>query len=108
MTIRLHALYPIADGTPVNLRANEIAALRADAGAAPDDDLVFDLCYVCSECTLVSQTPGGTGTTAANYRTALGPLCQALLAQIGSPVAPTTEFIQQCVFGNRYIATSVK
>lgn len=108
MTIRLHALYLIADGTLVDLRANEIAALRADVGAAADDDLVFDLCYVCSECTLVSQTSGGTGATVANYRTTLGPLCQALLAQIGSPVVPTTEFIQHCVLGNRYIATSVK
>lgn len=107
MTIRLHELYPIPDGAVVDLRSAEIAALRADAGAAPDEDLVFDVCFVCSEASLVSRT-AGTGLTSGRYASAIGPLCQALLTQIGAPPDPTLLFVRNAILGYRYIATSVK
>lgn len=107
MTIRLHELYPIPNGTPVNLREAEIAALRADAGAAPDEDLLFDVCFVCSEANLVTRAPG-TGLTSGRYATAIGPMCQALLTDIGAPPDPTLSFIRHAILGYRYIATSVQ
>lgn len=107
MAIRLHELYPIPNGTPVELRPNEIAALRADVGVAANEDVIFDICFMCSEATLVSRT-AGTGSTIGRFSTVLGPLCQALLAQMGAPPAPTSELIRHAILGNRYIATSVR
>lgn len=107
MAIRLHELYPIPEGAAVQLRDNEIAAVRAEFEAAANEDIAVQICIVCSEVTLAARN-AGTGLTTATITRTPGPQCQALLAQIGAPPTPTQEFILQTVLGNRYIATSVR
>lgn len=105
--MRLHTLYPLRNGDPIRLRPEEIAALRTEAAATSDEDLTIDVCFICSETTIVSRVAGGTGTTSARLTLTPGPLCEDLVTAMGAPRTPTIEFITHAVLGDRYLSTSV-
>lgn len=79
----MYTPYLPAANAQMQLRAGEIASLRALAGqSATNADIIFDICPVSGVPTLRSTiTPGTTLTTAF-----LGPLCASCLAlQVANP-----------------------